>query len=85
MVASAVFVMDFKGKIIISRSYRGDVPTSVAEVFARKIADADETELKPIFTVDGITYVYIKVGGSARCFTISTSDPSTRSTTGYIC
>ena len=61
MVASAVYVMDFKGKIIISRNYRGDIPTSCAEVFSHRIAEMEESELKPIFTVDGVTYVYIKV------------------------
>lgn len=63
MVASSVFVMDFKGKIIISRSYRGDIPTSCAEVFSNRIGSMDESELKPIFTVDGITYVYIQYNG----------------------
>ena len=31
MVASAVYVLDLKGKIIISRDYRGDVPKSAIE------------------------------------------------------
>ena len=31
MATSALFVMDLKGKIIISRNYRGDVPMSVSE------------------------------------------------------
>lgn len=31
MVASAVFIMDTKGKVIISRNYRGDIPMSVSE------------------------------------------------------
>jgi len=31
MVASALFIMDLKGKIIISRNYRGDIPMSVSE------------------------------------------------------
>lgn len=31
MVASAVFIMDTKGKVIIARNYRGDIPMSVAE------------------------------------------------------
>ncbi|KAJ1484833.1 hypothetical protein T484DRAFT_1795615 [Baffinella frigidus] len=26
MTASAVFILDLKGKVIISRNYRGDVP-----------------------------------------------------------
>jgi len=31
MVASAVFIMDLKGKVIISRNYRGDIPMMVSE------------------------------------------------------
>jgi AP-1 complex subunit mu len=31
MVASALYIMDLKGKIIISRNFRGDMPTSVSE------------------------------------------------------
>ncbi len=31
MVASAVFIMDTKGKVIIARNYRGDIPMSVSE------------------------------------------------------
>jgi len=37
MVASAVFIMDLKGKIIISRNYRGDIPMSVADKFAKHL------------------------------------------------
>lgn len=31
MVASAVFITDTKGKVIIARNYRGDVPMSVSD------------------------------------------------------
>lgn len=31
MVASALFIMDLKGKIIISRNFRGDIPMAVSE------------------------------------------------------
>ena len=31
MVASAIFITDTKGKVIISRNYRGDIPMSVSE------------------------------------------------------
>lgn len=31
MVASAVYILDLKGKILISRNYRGDIPKSAAE------------------------------------------------------
>lgn len=61
MVASAVFIMDTKGKVIISRNYRGDIPMSVSDRFSLIIQEKDETDLRPVFTEDGITYVYIKV------------------------
>ena len=32
MACSALFFLDLKGKVIISRNYRGDVPMNVAEV-----------------------------------------------------
>ncbi len=32
-VASAVFVLDLKGKILISRDYRGDVPKSAVDKY----------------------------------------------------
>jgi AP-1 complex subunit mu len=52
--------MDLKGKIIISRNYRGDVPMSVSERFSQYINDTEEAEMRPIFTEDGYTFVYIK-------------------------
>ena len=61
MVASALFIMDLKGKVIISKNYRGDIPMSVADRFSLYIQEKDEMELRPVFTVDGVTYVYIKV------------------------
>lgn len=31
MVASAVYITDIKGKVIISRNYRGDLPANVSD------------------------------------------------------
>lgn len=28
---SALFIMDLKGKVIVNRNYRGDIPISVAD------------------------------------------------------
>jgi AP-1 complex subunit mu len=39
MAASAVFILDQKGKILISRNYRGDVPMNVASRFVSKLLD----------------------------------------------
>eukprot|EP00904_Undaria_pinnatifida_P008506 jgi/Undpi1/4786/HiC_scaffold_19.g08139.m1 len=60
MVASALFIMDLKGKIIISRNFRGDVPMTVSETFSNHIQERDEMEQKPVFTVEGVTFVYVQ-------------------------
>jgi len=61
MACSAVFVLDVKGKILISRNYRGDVPMNVAEKFILRLLDEeDELGSTPIVHDDGVTYAYIK-------------------------
>ena len=60
MVASAIFIMDLKGKIIISRNFRGDVSSAVSDRFASYIQEKDEMDQRPIFTEEGTTYAYIK-------------------------
>ncbi|CAM9945926.1 unnamed protein product [Phaeothamnion confervicola] len=60
MVASAVFVMDVKGKIIISRNFRGDVPMAVSERFSLYIQEKEDMDQRPVFTEEGYTFVYIK-------------------------
>jgi AP-1 complex subunit mu len=61
MVASAVYIMDLKGKVIISRNYRGDIPMNASDKFSLHIGEKDEMDLRPVFTLDGVTYAYIKV------------------------
>lgn len=60
MVCSAVFITDIKGKVIVSKNYRGDIPMQVCEKFSYHIQEKDEMELRPVFTEEGVTYVYIK-------------------------
>jgi len=60
MSASAIFIMDLKGKILISRNYRGDVPMSASEKFTKHLMEDEESALTPIITDDGVTFVYIK-------------------------
>jgi len=74
MVLSSLFFLDLKGKILISRDYRGDISTRHAEEFIELLAER-ELELDtstgngsggicnvqpPIFHKDGISYCYIK-------------------------
>jgi len=60
MTLSCIFLMDAKGKVIISRNYRGDVPMSITERFSLYIQEQDEMEQRPIFTEDGYTFAFIK-------------------------
>ena len=52
-MASAVFITDLSGKMIISRNYRGDVPMNKAlERFSKYLMDTPEEQKKPIFYAD---------------------------------
>lgn len=51
MVASAVFITDLSGKMIISRNYRGDVPMSKAvERFCKYLLDTPDEQKSLFFT-----------------------------------
>ena len=53
MVASAVFITDLSGKMIISRNYRGDVPLAKAlERFSKYLLETPDEQKKPIFYAD---------------------------------
>eukprot|EP00742_Colponemidia_sp_Colp-10_P000435 GILJ01000476.1.p1 GENE.GILJ01000476.1~~GILJ01000476.1.p1 ORF type:complete len:427 (-),score=74.81 GILJ01000476.1:190-1470(-) len=58
--ASAVFIMDVKGKVIISRNYRGDIPMTVSDRFQSRVLDEEESIVKPVFTENGVTFIWIK-------------------------
>jgi len=64
MVVSAVFILDMKGKVLISRNYRGDIPNSAVEKFMPMIMEAEEGSTEnagPVIQGDnGISYVYIQ-------------------------
>eukprot|EP00741_Cyanophora_paradoxa_P020006 tig00021181_g19309.t1 len=59
MTVSALFLMDIKGKVIMSRNYRGDVPMGVVDKFAQRLQD-DEADITPVFHMEGVTFVYVK-------------------------
>ncbi|CAG8663593.1 26213_t:CDS:10, partial [Dentiscutata erythropus] len=46
-MASAVFVLDLKGKVLISRNYRGDIPMSAVEKFMPLVLEAEEEQQAP--------------------------------------
>ncbi|KAJ9080359.1 AP-1 adaptor complex mu subunit Apm1 [Entomophthora muscae] len=60
-MASAVFVLDVKGKILISRNYRGDIPMTAIEKFMPLLLAAEEEDnATPILTTHGVHYLYIR-------------------------
>ncbi|KAK9457483.1 Mu homology domain-containing protein [Dipodascopsis uninucleata] len=61
-MASAIFFLDLKGKPLLSRNYRGDVPMSAVDKFPMLLLDAEEESsvVPPCFSHEGINYLYIR-------------------------
>ncbi|KAJ8099751.1 Mu homology domain-containing protein [Lipomyces tetrasporus] len=61
-MASAIFFLDLKGKPLLSRNYRGDVPMSAVDKFPILLLDAEEESsvVPPCFSHEGINYLYIR-------------------------
>jgi hypothetical protein len=62
VMASLVAILDLKGKPLIQRSYRDDVPPSYIERFLPLILEfeEEETTVTPCFTHQGINYLHIR-------------------------
>jgi len=72
---SAIYFLDQKGKIIISRDYRGDVGQNITERFQRKVLEMDERTLKPVFTEKDTTFIWIRVN-NIYIVTVSKGNPN---------
>ncbi|KAK5741718.1 AP-1 adaptor complex mu subunit Apm1 [Elasticomyces elasticus] len=63
-MASALFFLDLKGKTLLARNYRGDIPMSAVESFPTLLSDAEEesSSTPPCMTdpSTGINYLYIR-------------------------
>ncbi len=66
MVLSAIYILDAKGKVLISRNYRGDIESSAIDRFIGLVADReDEGVLTPLLRTPGdadggVSFAYIK-------------------------
>mmetsp|Transcript_34508 Transcript_34508/g.76668 ORF Transcript_34508/g.76668 Transcript_34508/m.76668 type:complete len:426 (-) Transcript_34508:874-2151(-) len=60
---SAIFILDVKGRVIISRDYRGDISPKCAERFMTRLNELEvESKLTPIIHDEaGISFVYLTV------------------------
>jgi len=61
MVLSAIYILDMKGKVLISRNYRGDIETNVVDSFIGLVMDKEEEgQLTPLLQTPEATFAYIK-------------------------
>eukprot|EP00271_Cylindrocystis_brebissonii_P010391 TRINITY_DN26570_c0_g1_i1.p1 TRINITY_DN26570_c0_g1~~TRINITY_DN26570_c0_g1_i1.p1 ORF type:complete len:429 (+),score=86.59 TRINITY_DN26570_c0_g1_i1:383-1669(+) len=60
--ASAIFLLDMKGRVLIWRDYRGDVSAALAERFFAKLLEGedDPASREPVIHDDGVTYMFIQ-------------------------
>lgn len=71
-MASAVFFLDLKGKTLLARNYRGDIPMSAVEKFPILLSEAEEesSAVPPCFSHEGIN-----VRSSPRCLPLALRGP----------
>jgi len=61
MSCSGVYILDSKGKALISRNYRGDVETSDVDKFMTLVMEKEEEGItSPIIVYGEVTFVFIK-------------------------
>jgi len=61
MACSAIFILDLKGKVIISRNYRGDIDPGIIEKFGTSISDLeDDGQSSPVIDRQEGSFVFIK-------------------------
>ncbi|KAI6175795.1 Adaptor complexe medium subunit family protein [Aphelenchoides bicaudatus] len=61
MSCSAIFILDMKGNVIMSRNYRGDVEMSEIEKFMTLVMEQeDEGKVSPMVQSGELSYIYIK-------------------------
>ncbi|KAH7639645.1 LOW QUALITY PROTEIN: adaptor protein complex 1, mu subunit [Dermatophagoides farinae] len=61
MSASAIYFLDLKGKVLISRNYRGDTDMNIIDKFMALVVEREEeSSLNPIIRYQDATFMYIK-------------------------
>lgn len=70
---SAIYILDKKGRVLISRHFRPDLPTNIYDVFNKKILEYDEYTLKyPKFNLDLLLRTRITIYSTSIGITIWT-------------
>ncbi|KAG5391805.1 hypothetical protein IGI04_021768 [Brassica rapa subsp. trilocularis] len=60
--ASALFLLDIKGRVLVWRDYRGDVTAAQAERFFSKLIEkeGDSESNEPVVYDNGVTYMFVQ-------------------------
>jgi AP-1 complex subunit mu len=60
--ASALFLLDIKGRVLVWRDYRGDVSAAQAERFFTKLIEkeGDSQSNDPVAYDNGVTYMFVQ-------------------------
>ena len=60
---SAVYILDNKKRVLISREYRGDISEAINEVFSKKLLELDENLSAPIIVIESLklSFFYKKI------------------------
>ena len=45
---SALYILDKKGRVLISRNFRSDISSNIHDVFNKKMMEYDDFTIKPI-------------------------------------
>ncbi|EFA84538.1 hypothetical protein PPL_01527 [Heterostelium album PN500] len=60
-MTSAIFLLDSRGKELISRNYRGDIQMNVvASKFISSVLTKDDLDRLPIVEHEGISFINVK-------------------------
>lgn len=59
IACSALYFLDYRGKVIITRDYRGDLPANCIDKFQRRLLELEDSLDVPVFKKNGITYMWI--------------------------
>ena len=57
---SALYILDRKGKILVTRAYRNDVPHNANDIFNQKIIEFDEFNSVPVFIHKDYVFIFVK-------------------------
>ena len=61
MSSSVVYILDLKGKVLISRNYRGDLDMGIIDKFMPLVMEREEEgNISPIIQHGAVTFSFIK-------------------------